>query len=102
MSTYGLPRRARQNFAARVLDECIAHKSEVCFIDSVGLAVSGNPGDFEVVVTFFEEVIATFVGEGITPVLIDHQRRLMGGERNQALGAYGSVWKENLSRTQLQ
>jgi hypothetical protein len=34
--------------------------------------------------------------------LIDHQRRLAAGERNQSLGAYGSVWKENLSRTQLQ
>jgi hypothetical protein len=27
---------------------------------------------------------------------------LPAGERNQYLGAYGSVWKENLSRTQLQ
>jgi hypothetical protein len=102
MSTYGLPRRARQDFTARVLEECIDHKSEVCVIDSVGLAVSGNPGDFEVVVEFFEEVVAAFVAEGITPVLIDHQRRMLAGERNQALGAYGSVWKENLARTQLQ
>jgi hypothetical protein len=36
----------------------------------VGLAVSGNPGDFEVVVEFFEEVVAAFVANGITPVLI--------------------------------
>jgi hypothetical protein len=42
------------------------------------------------------------VANGVTPVLIDHQRRLGAGERNQSLGAYGSVWKENLSRTQLQ
>jgi len=102
MSTYGTARRHRQAFAQDVLAECINHKVEVCFIDSVGLAVGGNPGDFEVIVAFYEEVVADFTANGITPVLIDHQRRLMSGERNQSLGAYGSVQKENLARTQLQ
>jgi hypothetical protein len=102
MSTYGTARHARADFGLQVLEECIAHGSEVCFIDSVGLAVSGNPGDFEVIIDFFDETIAHFVANGITPILIDHQRRLVAGERNQSLGAYGSVWKENLSRTQLQ
>ena len=102
MSTYGTARRAREDFGLQVLDECNAHGIEVCFIDSVGLAVNGNPGDFEVIIDFFDETIADFVANGITPVLIDHQRRLAAGERNQSLGAYGSVWKENLSRTQLQ
>ncbi len=102
MSTYGTARHARMNFGRQVLEECVAHEVEVCFIDSVGLAVSGNPGDFETIIDFFDETIADFVAHGITPVLIDHQRRLAAGERNQSLGAYGSVWKENLSRTQLQ
>ena len=102
MSTYGTARRAREDFGLQVLDECNAHDIEVCFIDSVGLAVNGNPGDFEVIIDFFDETIADFVANGITPVLIDHQRRLAAGERNQSLGAYGPVWKENLSRTQLQ
>ena len=102
MSTYGIARRGRQDFPRRVLEECLKHKAEVCFIDSVGLAVGGNPGDFEVIIEFFEEVVADFTANGITPILIDHQRRLVAGERNQSLGAYGSVWKENLARTQLQ
>jgi AAA domain len=102
MSTYGTARHAREDFGLQVLEECIAHGIEVCFIDSVGLAVSGNPGDFEVIIDFFDETIADFVANGITPVLVDHQRRLVAGERNQSLGAYGSVWKENLSRTQVQ
>ncbi len=102
MSTYGTARHARANFGQQVLEECVTHEVEVCFIDSVGLAVSGNPGDFETIIHFFDETIAAFVAHGITPVLIDHQRRLAAGERNQSLGAYGSVWKENLSRTQLQ
>lgn len=102
MSTYGTPRHARMNFGLQVLEECSTHNIEVCFIDSVGLAVNGNPGDFETIIDFFDETIADFVANGITPVLIDHQRRLAAGERNQSLGAYGSVWKENLSRTQLQ
>ena len=102
VSTYGTARHARMNFGRQVLEECVAHGVEVCFIDSVGLAVSGNPGDFETIIDFFDETIADFVAHGITPVLIDHQRRLAAGERNQSLGAYGSVWKENLSRTQLQ
>ncbi len=102
MSTYGTARHDRKDFGLQVLEECITHKIKVCFIDSVGLAVSGNPGDFETIIDFFDETIAGFVANGITPVLIDHQRRLAAGERNQSLGAYGSVWKENLSRTQLQ
>lgn len=102
MSTYGMPRRNRTGFTAAVLAECVKHKCEVCFIDSVGLALGGNPGDFEVIIEFFEEVIADFTAHDITPVLIDHQRRLAQGERNQSLGAYGSVWKENLARTQMQ
>ena len=102
MSTYGRPRHDRKDFGLRVLEECLTHEIEVCFFDSVGLAISGNPGDFETVIDFFDETIADFVANGITPVLIDHQRRLGNGERNQSLGAYGSVWKENLSRTQLQ
>jgi hypothetical protein len=102
ISTYGRPRRDRQDFLALVLDECTKHGSQVCFIDSVGLALGANPGDFEVIVDFFDEAIASFIAEGITPVLVDHQRRLIPGEKNQSLGAYGSVWKENLARTQLQ
>jgi hypothetical protein len=102
MSTYGSARHDRKDFGLRVLEECLTHEIEVCFFDSVGLAISGNPGDFETVIDFFDETIADFVANGITPVLIDHQRRLGNGERNQSLGAYGSVWKENLSRTQLQ
>ncbi len=102
MSTYGTARHARAAFGMQVLEECVAHHIEVCFIDSVGLAVNGNPGDFETIIDFFDETIAAFVAEGVTPVLIDHQRRLAAGERNQSLGAYGSVWKENLSRTQMQ
>jgi hypothetical protein len=102
MSIYGAPRRARQDFLPRVLEECITHGSEVCYIDSVGLAVRGNPGDFEVIIEFFEGIVTDFATEGIIPVLIDHQRRLAPGEKNQSLGAYGSVWKENLARTQTQ
>ena len=102
MSTYGMPRRNRTGFTQAVLAECAKHGCEVCFIDSVGLAVAGNPGDFDVIIDFFEEVVADFTANGITPVLIDHQRRIAQGERNQSLGAYGSVWKENLARTQMQ
>jgi hypothetical protein len=102
MSTYGIPRRDRPDFLSRVLEECITHACEVAFIDSIGRAVEGSPGDVDVVIEFFDDVLAAFMAEGITPVLLDHQRRLQPGERNQVLGAYGTVWKDNLVRTQAQ
>jgi hypothetical protein len=102
MTTYGIPRSERKDFLSLVLAECVKHSCEVVFVDSVGLAVNGNPGDFEVIIEFFDDVLEGFIAEGITPVLLDHQRRLQGGEKNQSLGAYGSVWKENLARAEAQ
>jgi Domain of unknown function (DUF4326)/AAA domain len=102
ISTYGIPLRERPDFLSRVLEECITHACEVVFLDSIGRAVEGNPGDVDVIIDFFDDVLARFMAKGITPVLLDHQRRLQAGERNQVLGAYGTVWKDNLVRTQAQ
>ncbi len=98
MTTFGIPRRRRKHFLKDVLDECVNHDVGVCIFDSLGLALRGDPGKFDDVVDMFEEDLAAFAGEGITVIMIGHQRRLQPGERNQSLGVYGSVFHENLAR----
>jgi hypothetical protein len=102
MSTFGIPRRERKHFVENVIDECTKHKVEVCFVDSLGLAIQGDAGKFEDVVGMFEEDVAEFAKAGITVLLIGHQRRLQAGESNQSLGVYGSVFFENLARSLVQ
>ncbi len=98
MTTFGIPRRRRKHFLKDVLEECVKHDVGVCFFDSLGLALRGDPGKVDDVVDMFEEDLAAFAGEGITAIMIGHQRRLQPGERNQSLGVYGSVFHENLAR----
>ncbi len=102
MSTFGIPRRQRRDFLKNVLEECVTHEAGVCIIDSLGLAIRGDAGSFEDVVSMFEEDLSAFCGEGVTPLLIGHQRRLQAGERGQSLGVYGSVFHENLARAVVQ
>jgi hypothetical protein len=102
MTTFGVPRRERPEVMKNALEECRAHNAGVLFIDSLGLALRGDLADAENVIDWFEDDLAAFLGEGITVVMIDHQRRRQPGERNQALGVFGSVYKENLSRTMIQ
>ncbi len=102
MSTFGIPRRERRHFVENIIDECTKHKVEVCFVDSLGLAIQGDAGKFEDVVGMFEEDMAEFAKAGITALMIGHQRRLQAGESNQSLGVYGSVFFENLARSLVQ
>jgi DNA-binding MarR family transcriptional regulator len=101
-TTFGVPRGRRGNVLGKILKECKAHGAEVLIVDSVGLALQGDATDYQDVVAFFEENLAAFAGEGITVILVDHQRRAQPGERTQSLGSFGSVYKENLSRSQVQ
>jgi hypothetical protein len=102
MTTFGVPHRKRGNMMRRALEECEHHGAGVLFIDSLGLALRGNPSDPTDIIAWFEDELAEFAGAGVTVVMIDHQRRLQPGEKSQFLGVFGSVYKENLARSMVQ
>jgi len=54
------------------------------------------------VIEFHNCYIAPFRNAGITPLLIDHQARQQSGEGYQSKGAFGSAYKEHLSRSLIQ
>jgi DNA-binding transcriptional ArsR family regulator len=83
------------------LAACDDHKVEVVIIDSVGLALEGDPSDPQVVISFFRALDA-FRAKGVTVVLVDHQAKLGAGENYQSKSAFGSVYKGNLTRSRIQ
>jgi DNA-binding MarR family transcriptional regulator len=54
------------------------------------------------VIEFHNCYITPFKAVGATPLLVDHQARQQAGEGYQAKGAFGSAYKEHLSRSLIQ
>jgi DprA winged helix domain len=54
------------------------------------------------VIEFHNHYIAPFRETGATPLLVDHQARQQAGEGYQSKGAFGSAYKEHLSRSLIQ
>jgi DNA-binding transcriptional ArsR family regulator len=86
---------------AYVLRACEEHGIGVVAIDSVGLALEGDPGKSRDVIDFFKE-LDLFKVKGITLILVDHQAKLQSGESYQSKLQYGNAYKGNLSRSRVQ
>lgn len=71
-------------------------------LDSLGPAMVGDMSASKDVIEFHNHYIAPFRAVGATPLLIDHQARQQGGEGYQSKGAFGSAYKEHLSRSLIQ
>ena len=90
--------------------EAFAYAQEVCkeqgvvllVVDSLGPAMLGDMGSAKDIITFHSTYIAPFRALGVTPLLIDHQARQQAGESYQNKGAFGSAYKEHLSRSLIQ
>ncbi|PLS85348.1 MAG: hypothetical protein CYG60_13100, partial [Actinobacteria bacterium] len=90
--------------------EAFAYAQEVCkergvvllVVDSLGPAMLGDMGSAKDVITFHSTYIAPVRALGVTPLLIDHQSRQQAGESYQNKGAFGSAYKEHLSRSLIQ
>jgi DNA-binding transcriptional ArsR family regulator len=83
------------------LAACTEHGIELVIIDSVGIALTGDPSSASDVVGFFRD-LDRFRAAGVAVVLVDHQAKKAVGEGYQNKTAYGSVYKGNLSRSQIQ
>jgi DNA-binding transcriptional ArsR family regulator len=71
-------------------------------LDSLGPAMVGDMAAAKDVIEFHNRYIAPFKEVGATPLLIDHQARQQAGEGYQSKGAFGSAYKEHLSRSLIQ
>lgn len=80
---------------------CEEHQLGLVILDSVGLAMEGDPGDARATIDFFQD-LDQFRSRGVTLLLVDHQSKGAAGDSYQGKTAYGSVYKGNLSRSRFQ
>jgi hypothetical protein len=99
VSTLGFRTHDAIEFALGVCEE---HGMVMTIIDSLGPAMVGDMAAAKDVIGFHNCYIAPFKGIGVTPVLVDHQARQQAGEGYQNKGAFGSAYKEHLSRSLIQ
>jgi AAA domain/NrS-1 polymerase HBD domain len=71
-------------------------------VDSVGFALEGDSEAARDVLTFFKLFINPLKATGVTPLLIDHQAKIIKGEKYSDKEAFGSVYKGNSIRSAFQ
>ncbi len=84
------------------LSACEENGAVMAVLDSLGPAMVGDMAAAKDVIEFHNCYIAPFKAAGVTPLLVDHQARQQGGEGYQSKGAFGSAYKEHLSRSLIQ
>jgi DNA-binding transcriptional ArsR family regulator len=84
------------------LSMCDEYDVALAVLDSLGPAMVGDMAAARDVIEFHNCYIAPFKALGVTPILVDHQARQQSGEGYQAKGAFGSAYKEHLSRSLIQ
>jgi hypothetical protein len=99
VSTLGVRTHEAVEFALSVCEE---HKAVMVVLDSLGPAMVGDMSAAKDVIEFHNCYIAPFKALGVTPLLVDHQARQQAGEGYQSKGAFGSAYKEHLSRSLIQ
>jgi RecA-family ATPase len=71
-------------------------------VDSVGFALAGDSEASKDVMAFHRNCVQPLKTAGATPLLIDHQAKLIKGERYADKGMFGSVYKSNQTRSNFQ
>src|SRR5829696_8823253 len=95
----GLP--ANEAFKIAV-EECRRLKAGLFIVDSVGFALDGDSELAKDVLRFYRECIQPIRAAGATPHLIDHQAKIIKGEKYSDKQEFGSVYKTNAVRSSFQ
>jgi hypothetical protein len=82
--------------------ECERLGVEFLMVDSVGFALDGDAEVSKDVLAFFKQYINPLKSGGVTPLLIDHQAKIIKGEKYGDKEAFGSVYKTNNVRSAFQ
>jgi AAA domain/Domain of unknown function (DUF4326) len=83
-------------------EECRRLGSGLVIVDSVGFALEGDSETARDVLGFFRECIQPLKDAGASPLLIDHQAKIIKGEKYSDKQAFGSVYKTNAVRSSFQ
>jgi hypothetical protein len=99
LSLAGLP--ADEAFAAAA-EECERLKAGLFIVDSVGYALDGDSELARDVLRFHKNCVQPIRDAGATPFLIDHQAKVIKGEKYSDKQEFGSVYKTNTVRSSFQ
>ncbi len=83
-------------------EECRRLGIGLVIVDSVGFALDGDSEAARDVLGFFRECIQPLKDAGASPLLIDHQAKIIKGEKYSDKQAFGSVYKTNAVRSAFQ
>jgi hypothetical protein len=95
----GLPAAEAFRIAA---EECHRLRAGLFVVDSVGFALDGDSELSRDVLRFYRECIQPIRAAGTTPFLIDHQAKVIKGEKYSDKQEFGSVYKTNSVRSSFQ
>ena len=99
LSVSGIPPREAFETAAQ---ECRRLGVGLIIVDSVGFALEGDSESARDVLGFYRECVQPLKEAGATPLLIDHQAKIIKGEKYSDKQAFGSVYKTNAVRSSFQ
>jgi AAA domain/NrS-1 polymerase HBD domain len=74
----------------------------VVILDSVGFAIEGDSEKASDVMNFYRQHVSALEAAGLTPLLIDHQSKIVKGEQYFNKTQFGSVYKFNSARSVFQ
>jgi len=83
-------------------EECRRLGVGLVIVDSVGFALDGDSESARDVLGFYRTCIQPLKDAGATPLLIDHQAKVIKGEKYGDKQAFGSVYKTNTARSSFQ
>lgn len=75
---------------------------KLVIVDSVGFALDGDAENARDVLGFYRACIQPLKEAGASPLLIDHQAKVIKGEKYSDKQAFGSVYKTNAVRSSFQ
>ena len=82
--------------------ECRRLGVKLIIVDSVGFALDGDSENARDVLGFYRACIQPLKDAGASPLLIDHQAKIIKGEKYSDKQAFGSVYKTNAVRSAFQ
>ena len=71
-------------------------------VDSIGFAMGGDANEAQTVLDFQRNIINPLREQGVTFLQLDHQAKMVKGENYGDKGEYGSVYKQNSTRSSFQ
>ena len=83
-------------------EECRRLGVKLIIVDSVGFALDGDSENARDVLGFYRACIQPLKDAGASPLLIDHQAKIIKGEKYSDKQAFGSVYKTNAVRSAFQ